>query len=60
MKSTKMKGVDRRITNPTSAWCVCYDLCSLGFSRLGLHSLSVTSMSLKDLNILCEIRGGSL
>ena len=29
MKPNKMKGVDRPITNPTSAWRVCYDLCSL-------------------------------
>ena len=40
MKPNKMKGVDRTITNPTSAWRVCYDLCSLGISWFGLHSTS--------------------
>ena len=56
-----MKDVDRPIiTNPTSAWRVCYDLCSLGFSWFGLHSLSVTGMSFKDLNLLYEIKGGSV
>ena len=59
MKPNKMKDVDRPITNPTNAWRVCYDLCSIGFSWFGLHSLSVTSLSFKDLNLLCEIRGGS-
>ena len=57
IKLNKMKGVDRPITNPTSTWHVCYDLCSLGFSWFGLHSLSMTSMSFKDLNLFYEIRG---
>ena len=59
----KMKGVDRPITTPTSAWSVCYDPSSIGFSTWlvsGLHSLSLTSMSFKELKLLYEIRDGSL
>ena len=34
VKPNKMKGINRPITNATSTWHVCYDLCSLSFSYL--------------------------
>ena len=56
-KPNKMKGVDRLVTNITSAWHVCYDLLFTQFQLVGFHSLSLTSMSFKDLNLFYVLEG---